>query len=142
MASIRFSAPTCVFDYNAEKDADGDTPIMEVKEVLASLHGLAHDEVFSDHLYGQAGANDIANAGISGGLLQFFFSQETGQLRGTTEYSLQRMLNASEIELLLDYTLGQWSDGIGSNFFQMRMDCGLAPQLLCGKKSIIIELVD
>jgi hypothetical protein len=142
MASIRFSAPASVFDYNAAKDADGDTPTVEIKEVLASLNGLTHDEIFSDHLYGKAGENDIANAGISGGLLRFLYSQETGQLLGTTEYSLQRKLNPSEIELLLNYTLGQWTDGIGSNFFQMRMDLGLAPQLLVDKKFITIELLD
>lgn len=137
MPSIRFSAPACVFDYNAEKDVNGDTPIVDDVEILANLDGLAHDENFSEHLYGA-----LRDAGISGGVLTFFFSKATGQLHGSTEFSLQRPLNTLEADMLMDYTVGQWSDGIGSNFFQMRMDAGLTPQILVPKNAVTIEHFD
>ncbi len=142
MPSIRFSAPAEVFDYNAEKTPEGDTPVVETREILESLDGLEHDEVFSDYLYDSSGQNILVNAGISGGLLQFWFDQKTNRLMGSTEYSLQRQLSKTEIDLLKEYTIGQWSDGIGSNFFQLRMDFGLSPQMfILNENSVIVEQV-
>ncbi len=134
MPSIRFFGPACVFDYNAEKNSDGDTPIIEDVGILASLDGLADDAVFSDHLYGA-----LLKAGIGGGVLKFYFSEATGELYGSTEFTLQRPLIPMEIDLLLEYTVGQWSDGIGSNFFQMRMDLGLAPQMFLPESAVTVE---
>lgn len=48
-----------------------------------------------------------------------------------------RVLNPDQIALLKDYTIGQWSDGIGFNFFQERMRQGLAPQPLVLDESAV-----
>nr|WP_315463991.1 hypothetical protein [uncultured Rhodoferax sp.] len=126
-----------MFDYSAEKNAEGDTPIAEDALTLSSLDGLSHDEVFSEHLHGA-----LANAGISGGVLKFHFSKRTGQLHGLTTFELQRPLDPKEIDLLLDFTLGQWCDGIGANFFQSRMDFGLAPQMFTPRSTVTIQKFD
>jgi len=102
---------------------------------LSALDGLSHDEVFSEHLHGA-----LADAGISGGVLRFHFSKHTGRLNGVTTFELQRPLNSKEVDLLLDFTLGQWCDGIGSNFFQSRMDFGLAPQMFTPRSAVTIEV--
>jgi hypothetical protein len=66
--------------------------------------------------------------GVSGGLLRFEYDEKSQQLYGVTEYSLSRALTAAEVSLLREYTIGQWSDGIGENFFCIRLLLGPAPQ--------------
>lgn len=41
-----------------------------------------------------------------------------GELYTITEYECKELLTDSEIQLLIDYTQGQWSDGIGEGFEQ------------------------
>ncbi len=97
---------------------------------MRSLDGLIYDEEsFSDYI-GDGGMDAIADIGISSGSLVFIFDTKSNQLFATTRYSLARPLTEEEVELLKDYTVGQWSDGVGSSFFQERMHQGLAPQAL------------
>jgi hypothetical protein len=58
-------------------------------------------------------------------------------LVGVTEYQLKRELTSEEQVLLLEYTRGQWSDGIGENLAQERTDSGLSVQLLVLENSAI-----
>ena len=46
------------------------------------------------------------------------FRVEGGKLYTITEYELNEPLVADELEILADYTQGQWSDGIGEGFEQ------------------------
>lgn len=46
------------------------------------------------------------------------FSIEDGVLMTVTEYTSDRELTDKELDSLLDYTKGQWSDGIGEGFEQ------------------------
>ncbi len=57
----------------------------------------------------------LAAALESGGILRFgYFGGEL--LTATTEYLSRRHLSDAEIQLLVDYTMAQWSDGIGENW--------------------------
>jgi hypothetical protein len=131
MPKITFSHPAGVFDFNQTDPETGESGLfVEDVAVLRSLDGLLYDEeIFSDHI-GDGELEAIANIGISGGSLAFVFDAKSKQLLATTQYSLTRPLKPREVELLKSYTVGQWSDGIGSNFFQERMHQGLAPQAL------------
>ena len=122
MPTIRFAAPFIVFDF--QTTADG--RMVEDPDELRSLEALEYDEVFSD--YFERGST-LVDAGITGGLLRFTYDEKAQRLYGVTEYSLSRPLTAEECLLLRDYTMGQWSDGIGENFFCIRLLLGPAPQL-------------
>lgn len=79
------------------------------------------------HNTGDPTLADILEVGITGGSLSFVFDAPSSQLLVSTTFMLARTLTAAEIEVLRDFTSGQWSDGIGDNFFQERMSHGLAP---------------
>lgn len=131
---IRFSGPAVVFDFRVDGE---DPPVVDTPAVLATLHGIQYDEeVFSDYI-ADGGDRTLADAGVSGGTLRFEFNQERRALFGVTEYSAPRLLDERELILLKLYTIGQWSDGIGSNFFQDRMRDGLAPQLLFSDDGLV-----
>jgi hypothetical protein len=123
MPKIRFSGIAGVFDGEE---------IVEDVDQLKSLDDLTcddEDSVFSDYL-ADGGDDNLINAGVSGGLLWFEFDATEGALIGHTEYDLVRLLNKKEQNQLKEYTIGQWSDGIGSGFSQSRIGVGLMPQLL------------
>ncbi len=99
--------------------------------VLRTLHGLTYSaESFSDYLLDGSETQGLADLSISGGELKFEFDPQAGGLVAHTEYSIPRFLTEPEVAVLQRYTVGQWSDGIGSNFCQERMADGLAPQVL------------
>ncbi|SFQ69998.1 hypothetical protein SAMN05216567_12767 [Variovorax sp. OK605] len=127
MPTIRFSATASVFDFRRSDEGE---PIDD-RGVLQTLHGLTYsDESFSDYLLDGSETRELAGVGISGGELKFEFDSQVGGLVARTEYSIPRFLTKLEVEVLERYTVDQWSDGIGSNFFQERMADGLAPQVL------------
>lgn len=85
--------------------------------VLLSLDGLTYeDERFTDYLGGPPEEDELASALESGGHLRFGYRESEPLLIATTEYRSRRPLSASELRLLADYTMGQWSDGIGENW--------------------------
>jgi hypothetical protein len=143
MPTIKFMGPAVVFDFNSEDAAEDDTPVVNDSKILQGLDGLTYDdEIFSDYL-SDGGDSTLANVGVTGGILKFKFDQKSKQLYGITEYSIPRRLSSSEIALLREYTSGQWSDGIGSNFFQERIRDGLAPQLfITDENEILVEQPD
>ncbi|MBX3628081.1 MAG: hypothetical protein KF892_23935 [Rhizobacter sp.] len=141
MPTITFSYPAGVFDFNQVDPETGESGVfVEDVATLRSLDGLLYDEeVFSDHI-GDGELEAIAGIGISGGSLAFAFDARSKQLIAKTKYSLTRPLKPKEVELLKSYTVGQWSDGIGSNFFQDRMHQGLAPQaLVMDEKHVVVQ---
>lgn len=82
----------------------------------AKLDGIYDNgEDFSDYFYD---GHEIANLKgvVSGGTMYFKFIDN--KLWTYTEYVANRQLNNRELHVLLDYTVGQWSDGIGEGFEQ------------------------
>ncbi|WP_332852598.1 hypothetical protein [Duganella sp. S19_KUP01_CR8] len=139
MPSITFSTYAGVFDFQQVDPESGEEGLfIEDAAILKTLDGLSYDEeVFADFLFDGEDAGELEDAGISGGSLDFTFDSATGRLIGRTEYQLERALNPDQIAVLKNYTIGQWSDGIGANFFQERMRKGLAPQLLVADESAV-----
>ena len=140
MPTIRFSATASVFDFRRSDEGD----LVEDRGVLRTLHGLTYtEESFSDYLLDGSETRELAGLGISGGELKFEFDSQVDGLVAHTEYLTPRFLTETEIEALRGYTVGQWSDGIGSNFFQERMADGLAPQvLIANEQAVRVERFD
>jgi hypothetical protein len=84
MATIRVSGQAVIFDFHSQEATDDKTPVVEDPAVLETLHGLEHDEVFSDYI-GDGGDKTLVNAGVSGGLLRFEFDRKSKRLFGITE---------------------------------------------------------
>jgi hypothetical protein len=85
--------------------------------ILRSLDGVVYDdERFTDYFGGPTEEDVVAAALEPGGSLQFGYSEGEELLTATTEYRSRRPLSPEELRLLVDYTMGQWSDGIGENW--------------------------
>lgn len=95
--------------------AAGKRNVTEVAR-LAALDCAGSDECFSDYLVDGSSTKVLPSKGVTGGYLRFRFRSEIGELWAETEYDLRERLGDEEFEALVDYTLGQWSDGIGENF--------------------------
>ena len=79
---------------------------------IEKLDGISCQDNFAD--YFQKSFSFYEN--ISNGYMHFNFTDE--RLWTITEYFSDRELNYEELNILLDYTKGQWSDGIGEGFEQ------------------------
>ncbi|MDY3558543.1 hypothetical protein R5W23_005663 [Gemmata sp. JC673] len=93
-------------------------------DILRTLDGLvADDETFTDYL-GPGGLHptpeelELAAVLEPGGGITFGHRPGEPLLTATTEYRSPRPLAPAELRALVEYTMGQWSDGIGDNLFQ------------------------
>lgn len=131
MPTIKFTAPAGVIDFKQIDPEWGDFGLFVEDELsLQALHGLSYtEESFSEYLSDGDETRMLAHIGVQGGYLSFAYDPRTKQLLASTEYELPRALTSEEVQRLKKYTVGQWSDGIGSNFFQERIREGLAPQV-------------
>lgn len=84
--------------------------------VLRSLRDVVCEEVFTDYLGGPPEEDAIAGSLERGGIIQFGYDEGNDVLTATTAYRSRRRLTENELRLLVDYTMGQWSDGIGENW--------------------------
>jgi len=108
---LKISAPCVVLDTRTQDAVVSDS------NHLAALDGLIYeDECFSDYLCDDPTTKQLPNRGVSGGYLSFRFDAADGELWAETAYDLREPLSETEVTSLRDYTLGQWSDGIGENF--------------------------
>jgi hypothetical protein len=139
MPTIKFTAPAAVFDFNQiDPETNERGLFVEDQRALKSLDGLSYsDELLSDYIGDGGETLALVTVGITGGSLSFAFDSKSKRLLASTEYSLARLLSQEETNILKRYTIGQWSDGIGSNFFQERMNQGLAPQALIADESVV-----
>jgi hypothetical protein len=101
-------------------------------KVLGSLNGLVYDEErFTDYIGGPAVEDELATALEPGGGLSFSYHEGDRLLCVTTEYRICRPLSEMELRLLVDYTMAQWSDGIGENWTSISPDkCGYSVMCL------------
>lgn len=93
-----------------------DDQIVENPAILNSYRGFVYnDERFTDYLGGPANEDALAALLSPGGYLRFEYDGKSPFLTAITEYQATRALEDAELDLLVDYTSGQWSDGIGEN---------------------------
>jgi hypothetical protein len=59
---------------------------------------------------------------MKGGYLRFEYNEREQILYTVTEYETTRKLTPEEEKGVIDYTQGQWSDGIGEGFEQQYFD--------------------
>src|SRR5262245_53937741 len=79
--------------------------------VLQSRDGVVYDdERFTDYLGGPPEEDTLAAALEPGGNIRFGYREGDDLLTATTEYTSRRPLTGGELRLLVDYTMGQWSD--------------------------------
>lgn len=84
------------------------------REALAFLHGMYSDEMCSAYF----DEPPLSEIGIRGGRLRFVHIPDESALRVTTAYDVPRTLTEDERVQLVEATLAQWSDGIGSGSFR------------------------
>lgn len=91
---------------------------------LNVLDGVDSDACFSEYFHEQFTVGDtthpgeqaLIDAGVTGGFMHFECLDN--ELFVVTEYDLKRKLTEAEEKQLIEYTQGQWSDGIGEGFEQ------------------------
>lgn len=81
------------------------------KSELIIFDGVKCKDKFSEYFH-----DKILEENVTGGYMDFRF--ENGCLHTYTEYDTSKHLTQKELEILGDYTQGQWSDGIGEGFEQ------------------------
>lgn len=102
---VIISGPAAAFDADERQITDA--------AILQSIDGLEYaEEVCATHL-----DEPLSEIGLAGGSLRIAFDSSSQTLHVLTEYLAPRKLKSSELALLRDYTLGQWSDGIGEGCF-------------------------
>lgn len=84
------------------------------KDYLNYYADLGCDEDFT--AYFGTDEKALIDKGVTNGYM--FFEVIDGELYTITEYKCKEKLTESEIQLLIEYTQGQWSDGIGEGFEQ------------------------
>ncbi len=87
--------------------------------VLRQLAGFVNEEdaPATDYIGGTPEEDTIAEALEPSGQLRFTLRDGERRLRVFNEYVARRPLTPAELRWLGDYTLGQWSDGMGEYVF-------------------------
>ncbi len=100
-----------VFDPDGEEITDLD--------VLFQLAGIVDqdDSPATDYIGGTPQEDVIAAALEPSGRLRFALRDGEGMLREVNEYVARRPITAEELRWLGEFTLGQWSDGMGECVF-------------------------
>jgi TPR repeat protein len=108
MPTIVISGPAQAFANNPRATK----PITD-RKTLTRFHGLVSEEACAD-LFDEPPLNSL---GLSGGRLRFVLDDERPALRILTAYHVPRPLTEEQMQLLVEATKAQWSDGSGSGSF-------------------------
>jgi hypothetical protein len=97
---------------------DGDLQVVTNARSLSKLHGrrFRRTTVLEWLKEGLPKEVMLAKAIARGGELRLSYDKGNRQLWVVTDFVSQRALNRRELELLVESTTGQWSDGIGPEF--------------------------
>ena len=119
MITITISGPVEVTD-------DATEEVIKDPDRLKQFGGLSSGrETCSKYHHGK-----VLDLDLKGGAVTLVFDAAKKKLRVVSEFTSARKLTAKELELLVDDTSGQWSDGIGEGCFDSVMD----------KKKVFIDL--
>lgn len=81
---------------------------------LKQLDGIDCQDTFSEYFDDDFTFKD----NVEGGYMYFKYDSDLDKLFTITVYNSDRELSKEELDILEDYTTGQWSDGIGEGFEQ------------------------
>lgn len=81
---------------------------------LRKLDGIDCQDTFSEYFDDDFTFKD----NVKGGYMYFKYDSDLDKLFTITVYNSDRELSKEELDILEDYTTGQWSDGIGEGFEQ------------------------
>jgi len=89
---------------------------------LSILDGEDCEDCFSDYFhesgnYGQE-EQPLIDKEVKSGYMHFEYNKSENKLYVVVEYTSKEELNKEELELLVEYTQGQLSDGIGESYEQ------------------------
>ncbi len=136
---LRISSPSFAFDLETEERIDD-------LDKLKSIDGYTYIDDEEDNCFGfwLIDENDdsiIKDSGISGGYLQFSFNDKLNRLEASVEYILSKELSQEQIDCLIEYTIGQCMDGIGSSFGQEKFEeLGVLLSLIQDKEQTEVQL--
>ncbi len=89
---------------------------------LSELDGIDCQDEFTEYF----DSDFTFKHNVTSGYLRFEYDKIKDELYSVTTYTSDRELSTKELDELLDYTSGQWSDGIGEEFEQH--PCYYAPK--------------
>lgn len=93
-------------------DPTQEEPVVLTGHELKIFNGIEDETVFSDYV-----DEDFPDC-VTGGYMYFRYSPQEQKLMTVTEYETTRKLTPEEEQIVIEYTQGQWSDGIGEGFEQ------------------------
>lgn len=85
---------------------------------LKIFDGLQDDTCFSEYFGDWNNSSSLKDL-VSGGYMSFKYNHELKILYTITIYDVTRKLSSQEETILIRYTQGQWSDGIGESYEQV-----------------------
>jgi hypothetical protein len=116
MVTIRAFAQVSVWQNFDDKRKP--EPVTDTNRLMY-FNGLEYrDEAFSDYFADGEDTSQLVELGVTGGYIRLEFSTDLNDLIAVTEYTAPAPLSTADLESLANYTAGQWTDGIGSNFSQ------------------------
>ena len=85
--------------------------------VVRELDGAESEDACANHL-----DSDLADIGITGGMVKLTYDSGSGLFRVSSEYTVPAKLKPALLKRLARDTVGQWSDGIGEGCFDSVME--------------------
>ena len=136
MKTITIKGEAKVYTEEDNKELKGST--------LSDYDGISDDACFSDYFHNRYDDDEceesLIKADVSGGYLEFVYDKELEKLFALTTYDCPRELTDKEQKVLIEYTQGQWSDGIGEGFEQRAIDgVYISPWFNCQKVEVITK---
>lgn len=105
---------------------------------LSELDGLTYTE----DSCGEYLDESLYEIGIIGGQIELAYQATDSKLQVLTTYHAPRKLKKTELQLLIDETAGQWSDGIGEGEFQHAEELGIDVDISPFDSEPTVEQID
>jgi len=103
-------------------DNDDMEPVTD-PALLAPLDSFASSREEEDSFAFYIDAPLLRPVGLKGGFIDLRYDSDENRLYVVTEYDSPRRLSSSELDLLIEHTTDQWSDGLGES-----LDCPYATE--------------